>query len=60
MHTIKSKAEDLWRHSRDLLKAPLLKKLQQDQELFEKAVIMFNHIMKVSHSALIILLKVNS
>ncbi|KAL9923426.1 myosin 28B1 isoform 1-T1 [Glossina fuscipes fuscipes] len=46
LHTIKAKNEDLWRHSRNLLKAPLLKNLQEDPDLFDLAVAMFNSILK--------------
>ncbi|XP_059221486.1 myosin-VIIa [Stomoxys calcitrans] len=46
LHSIRSDADELWRHSRNLLKAPLLKQLQQDYELFELAVSMFQNILK--------------
>ncbi|XP_073820580.1 myosin-VIIa-like isoform X2 [Musca autumnalis] len=46
LHSIRSESDELWRHSRTLLKAPLLKQLQQDYELFEMAVTMFQNILK--------------
>ncbi|XP_058975886.1 myosin-VIIa [Musca domestica] len=46
LHAIRSDSDDLWRHSRALLKAPLLKHLQQDYELFDMAVTMFQNILK--------------
>uniref|UniRef100_A0A1A9W1S0 Myosin motor domain-containing protein n=1 Tax=Glossina brevipalpis TaxID=37001 RepID=A0A1A9W1S0_9MUSC len=46
LHAIKAKDEDLWRHSRSLLKAPLLKNLQENRDLFDLAVVMFNNILK--------------
>ncbi|XP_075152273.1 myosin 28B1 [Haematobia irritans] len=46
LHSVRSESDELWRHSRNLLKAPLLKQLQQDYELFELAVTMFQNILK--------------
>ncbi|TMW41272.1 hypothetical protein DOY81_013647, partial [Sarcophaga bullata] len=46
LHTIRAENEELWRYSRNLLKAPLLKQLQHNEELFELSVIMFQNILK--------------
>ncbi|XP_046806985.1 myosin-VIIa isoform X1 [Lucilia cuprina] len=46
LHSVRSDGDELWRHSRNLLKAPLLKQLQYEQELFELSVIMFQNILK--------------
>lgn len=42
----KNTQEDLWRHSREPMKAPLLKKLQRETERFQAAIVMFNTILK--------------
>ncbi|KAL5279589.1 hypothetical protein ACFFRR_003901 [Megaselia abdita] len=42
----KTQTDDLWRHSRDPIKQPLLNKLQQDRELFDQAVVMYTQILK--------------
>ncbi len=39
--------EELWRHTREPIKAPLLQKLQRLKEPFEQAVAIFNLILKV-------------
>ncbi|KAM7351605.1 myosin 28B1 [Cochliomyia hominivorax] len=46
LHAIRAEGDELWRYSRNLLKAPLLKPLQHEGELFELAVIMFQNILK--------------
>lgn len=38
--------DDLWRHSRDPIKQPLLKKLQMKEELAEEACFAFSAILK--------------
>lgn len=38
--------DDLWRHSREPIKAPLLQRLQRERELFEEAVVVFTYILK--------------
>lgn len=43
----KTTQEELWRHTREPIKAPLLQKLQRQKEPFEQAVIIFNIILKV-------------
>ncbi|XP_055591765.1 myosin-VIIa-like [Uranotaenia lowii] len=42
----KSTSEELWKHTREPMKAPLLQKLQRDKSQFDAAVIMFNWILK--------------
>lgn len=42
----RSAGEELWRHTRDPMRAPLLLKLQKEKELFEKAVTCFAYILK--------------
>lgn len=44
----RTQSDDLWRHSRNPIKQPLLNKLQQDRELFDQAVVMYTEILKVS------------
>lgn len=38
--------DELWRHTRDPIKSPLLLKLQKDRSLLDKSVIIFNLILK--------------
>lgn len=40
--------DDLWRHTREPIKAPLLQRLQHEKEPFEQAVAVFTYILKVS------------
>lgn len=48
MHTLrKANDEELWSHTRQPMKAPLLAKLQKDNELFDLAVVTFTIILKV-------------
>ena len=42
----RSNRDDLWRHSRDPLKLPLLKKLQNKEELSQEACAAFTAILK--------------
>ncbi|XP_055375629.1 myosin-VIIa-like, partial [Condylostylus longicornis] len=46
MRAIREKNETLWKHSRDIIRAPLLKKLQKETKLFEIAVGIFSYILK--------------
>lgn len=45
----KTTQEELWRHTREPIKAPLLQKVQRLQEPFEQAVTIFNLILKVEN-----------
>lgn len=47
MSVRRSQQDDIWRHTRDPIKAPLLRKLQTDSDAFETAVSMFTLILKV-------------
>lgn len=38
---------DLWRHTREPIKAPLLQRLQKQTESFEQAVSIFTYILRV-------------
>ena len=42
----KSRADDLWRHSREPIKQPLLKKLMNKDELREEACVIFHAVLK--------------
>ena len=42
----RSNRDDLWRHSRDPLKLPLLKKLQNKEELSQEACAAFTAVLK--------------
>lgn len=39
-------AEELWRHTREPMRAPLLLKLQKEKELFDKAITCFAYILR--------------
>jgi len=39
-------AEELWRHTREPIKAPLLQKLQKQKELSDQAITIFTYILK--------------
>lgn len=47
MSVRRAQMDDIWRHTRDPIKAPLLQRLQRDAEAFEAAVTVFTLIMKV-------------
>lgn len=47
LHTVRSINDELWRHSYNMLKAPLLKVLLRDPENFQKALVIFYNILKV-------------
>lgn len=47
MSVRRAQMDDIWRHTRDPIKAPLLQRLQREPDSFEKAVTMFTFIMKV-------------
>ncbi|XP_049316027.1 myosin-VIIa isoform X2 [Bactrocera dorsalis] len=46
LHTVKSTNDELWRHSYNMLKAPLLKVLLRYPENFQKALVIFYNILK--------------
>nr|XP_014086844.1 myosin-VIIa-like isoform X1 [Bactrocera oleae] len=46
LHTVRSINDELWRHSYNMLKAPLLKVLLRDPENFQKALVIFYNILK--------------
>ncbi|XP_058809187.1 myosin-VIIa-like [Phymastichus coffea] len=43
---IMSKAEKLWKHTREPIKIPLMKKISDDEEKSQQAVLMFRNVMK--------------
>lgn len=47
MSVRRSQMDDIWRHTRDPIKAPLLQRLQREPISFESAVTMFTYVMKV-------------
>lgn len=49
MSVRRAQMDDIWRHTRDPIKAPLLQRLQRDPDAFESAVSAFTYIMKVIH-----------
>lgn len=48
MQVRKTTQEEMWRHTREPIKAPLLQKLQRLKEPFEQAVTIFTLILKVA------------
>lgn len=50
MSVRRSNQDDLWRHTREPIKAPLLQKLQKQKELFEQAVAIYMYILRVSNT----------
>lgn len=48
MSVRRTHSDDLWRHTREPIKAPLLQRLQYEKEPFEEAVSVFTYILKVS------------
>lgn len=51
MQAARTRPDDLWKHCRDPIKAPLLQRLQHNPELFDKAVSIFGYILKVYFEA---------
>lgn len=47
MSVRRANQEDLWRHTREPIKAPLLQRLQREKEPFDWAVAIFTYILKV-------------
>lgn len=47
MSVRRAQMDDIWRHTRDPIKAPLLQRLQREPDAFESAVTVFTYIMKV-------------